>query len=59
MFSQNALCILGPRLKSSWPRYEAVAEEVRNLLKLALGVRWNVGSRKNYKSQERGISEQM
>lgn len=42
MFSQNALCILGPRLKNSWPKSEVVAEEARNRLKLVLDVGWEM-----------------
>lgn len=59
-FSQTALCILGPKLKNSWPRSEAMAEEARNQLKLVLVVRQDdEEGRKNGKSQERGNSEQI
>lgn len=59
-FSQTALCILGPKLKNSWPRSEAMAEEARNQLKLVLVVRQDdEEGRKNGKSQERGNSEKI
>lgn len=53
-FSQTALCILGPKLKNSWPRSEAMAEEARNQLKLVLVVRQEMKKVGRMVSHKRG-----